>query len=39
MEEYCSVLFESGLFDGIQPKRYKDVLECLNAKKHIIKVA
>ena len=33
MEEYYSVLLDSALFNGIQPKRYKDVLGCLNAKK------
>ncbi len=32
MEEYYDIFLKSGLFNGIQPKRYKSALDCLNAK-------
>lgn len=31
MEEYYSILQKCGMFNGIQPARYRDVLECLKA--------
>ncbi len=32
MEQYYSVLKECGMFRGIQPRRYQDVLSCLEAR-------
>ncbi len=31
MEKYYSILQQCGMFNGIQPRKYKEVLNCLNA--------
>ena len=31
MEQYYSILQQCGMFHGIQPRKYKEVLSCLNA--------
>ena len=31
MEQYYSILQQSGMFNGIQPRKYREVLRCLNA--------
>jgi len=34
MEKYYSILQQCGMFHGIQPRRYRDVLDCLHASVH-----
>ena len=31
MEQYYSILQQCGMFNGIQPRKYREVLSCLNA--------
>jgi hypothetical protein len=31
MEQYYSILQQCGMFNGIQPRKYREVLRCLNA--------
>ena len=31
MEQYDSILQQCGMFNGIQPRKYREVLRCLNA--------
>lgn len=34
MEQYDSILQQCGMFNGIQPRKYREVLRCLNATVH-----